>query len=164
MLHEVRAAVWEVDPQLPLLGVRELDELVSQSMAETSFALALLCIAAGVALLLGVVGVYGVIAYAVSQRTSEIGMRVALGARTVDVIRMVIKQGLVLAVGGLAVGLVMAFALTRLMSGLLHGVNPRDPITFTVVPIVLLGVALFATYIPARRAAQVNPMDTLRAE
>ena len=165
-LREVREAIWEVDPTLPLLRVREVDGLVSESMAQTSFALILLMVAAGVALLLGIIGVYGVISYAVSQRTSELGMRVALGARSGDVIRMVLRQGFVLAVVGLAIGLALSFGLTGLMSDrdLLYGVSPRDPVTFALVPALLLGVAILATYVPARRAARVNPMDALRAE
>lgn len=163
-LAAVQESIWEIDPTLPLLGVRRLDELVSRSMAQTSFALVLLSVAAGIALLLGLIGVYGVLSYAVSQRTSEIGMRVALGARSEDVIRMVLRQGLAIAVVGLASGMALSLALTRWMASLLHGVSPRDPLTFVLVPVVLLVVALLATYLPARRAARVDPMDALRAE
>ena len=124
----------------------------------------LIGVAAGVAFLLGLIGVYGVISYAVSQRRREMGMRMALGARASDVTGMVLRQSLMLSFQGLAVGLVLAFGLTRLMSGLLFGVAPSDPVTFVVVPTGLLLVALVASYVPAHRAAQVDPMTVLRSE
>jgi ABC-type antimicrobial peptide transport system permease subunit len=133
-------------------------------MARTSFTLVLLSIAAGVALLLGLIGVYGVITYAVSQRRREMGMRIALGARGQDVTTMVLRQGVILALIGLPIGLAMAVGLTRLMSGLLYGVSALDPVTFVVVPLGLLLVTLLASYVPARRAARIDPMAALRAE
>ncbi|KPJ89637.1 MAG: hypothetical protein AMS18_12305 [Gemmatimonas sp. SG8_17] len=163
-LEEVRAAVSEVNPNLPLLGVATLEDLTAQSIARTSFTLVLLGLAAGVALLLGLIGVYGVISYSVSQRTPELGMRMALGARSEDVTGMVLRQGLVLSLVGLTIGLALALSLTRVMTSLLFDISPRDPVTFTVVPVVLVVVALLASYVPARRAARVDPMVALRAE
>jgi len=163
-LDEIRAAVWDVNPNLPVRNIQALDELTAQSISRTSFTLVLLCIAAGVALVLGLIGVYGVISYGVSQRRSELGMRMALGARAEDVTGMVLRQGLLLSVVGLGVGMALALGLTRLMAGILFGISPRDPITFAMVPLVLLVVALVASYLPARRAAQVDPMVALRAE
>jgi predicted permease len=163
-VDEVRAAVWDINPNLPVRNIQSLDDLTAQSISRTSFTLVLLCIAAGVALLLGLIGVYGVISYGVSQRSSELGMRMALGARAEDVTGMVLRQGLVLAVVGSGVGMALALGLTRLMAGILFGISPRDPVTFALVPLLLLFVALAATYLPARRAAQVDPMEALRAE
>jgi putative ABC transport system permease protein len=163
-VDEVRAAVWEINPDLPVRGLQSLDNLMGQSIARTSFTLTLLGVAAGVALLLGVIGVYGVISYAVSQRSRELGLRMAMGAQAGQVKRMVVRQGLVLSAVGVAIGLALAFGLTRLMSGLLFGVSPVDPLTFLAVAAVLIGVALVASYLPARRAAGVDPMEVLRAE
>ncbi|NIM51039.1 MAG: FtsX-like permease family protein [Gemmatimonadales bacterium] len=133
-------------------------------MARTSFTLVMLGIAAAVALLLATVGVYGVISYVVSQRTREIGVRIALGAASSTVTGMVLRQGLVLAVIGVALGLAAAYGLTRLMTGLLFGVSALDPLTYAMVAVSLTGVALMASYLPARRAASVDPMEALRAE
>ncbi len=163
-LREVREAIWSVNPNLPLQGVLSLSELTAQSVARRSFALVLLGIAAGVALILGIVGVYGVISYAVSQRSRELALRMALGARAGNVKRMVLRQGLVLSGIGVIIGLGLAFGLTRLMTGLLYGVSPWDPVSFLAVAAGLSGVALAATYLPARRAARVDPMTVLRAE
>ncbi len=163
-LEDVRRTIWSVNPNLPVMGLRTLPDLMAQSMARTSFTLVLLGIAGGVALILGIVGVYGVISYAVSLRAREIGLRIALGARDDDVKGMVLRQGLILSGIGVAVGLVLAFTLTRLMSGLLFGVKPTDPITYGVVAAGLIAVALTASYLPARRAASVDPITVLRAE
>ncbi len=163
-IDQVRQAVWGVNSNLPLRQVRSLDELLAASMARTSFTFVLLGIAAGVAVLLGIIGVYGVISYAVSQRQREMGMRIALGARSQDVTRLVLRQGVVLSLIGLPIGLVLAFGLTRLMAGLLFGVSALDPVTFAVVPAGLLLVSLLASYLPARRAAQIDPMVALRTE
>ncbi len=133
-------------------------------MARTSFILIVLGIAASVALILGIVGVYGVISYIVSQRTQELGLRMALGARAGDVIGMVLRHGLVLAGAGLALGLALTFGLTRLLSALLFGVSPQDPLTHCLVAAGLLVLALVASYVPARRAARVDPVVALRAE
>jgi ABC-type antimicrobial peptide transport system permease subunit len=134
------------------------------SIARTSFTMVLLATAAGVALILGLVGVYGVISYAVSQRGRELGMRMALGAEPKHVKGMVLRQGLMIFVVGAALGLGLATALTRLMTGLLFGVEPVDPATFALVPFGLLAVALLASYLPARRAAKVDLMEALRRE
>jgi len=161
---DVRQAVWEVNPDLPLLAAGPLSAFVAQSVARTSFTLVLLGIAALVALVLGLVGVYGVISYGVRQRSLELGMRMALGADAGRLRRMVLGQGLVLAAVGIAVGLGLALLVTRAMSGLLFGVSPTDPFTFAVVAAALTIVALAASYVPAHRAAQVDPMVILRAE
>ncbi len=164
LLRDVRNAVWEVNPNLPLRGVSPLDELMVNSVQRTSSTMILLSIAGLVALILGVVGVYGVTAYAVARRSRELGMRIALGAQRETVMRMVLKQGLVLALFGVAIGLTLALGFTRLMSTLLYGVSPVDPVTFAGVAIGLLGVALLASYLPARRAAGVDPMNALRVD
>ena len=163
-LEEVRSAVWSVNPNLPLANVRTMEEILSNSMARTSFTLVMLGIAAGVALILGAVGIYGVISYSVSQRTREIGVRMALGAARRDVNRLVLREGVPLIVVGLALGLLAAFGLTRLMSALLFGVSPVDPITFAAVSLALAAVALLASYLPARRAAAMAPTEALRWE
>ena len=140
------------------------EELVERSMARTSFTLVMLGIAAAVALLLGAIGIYAVISYAVSQRTREIGVRMALGAERADVSSMVVRQGMVLAGLGVGVGLVAALGLTRLMSSLLFGVTAVDPPTYGVVSVALAAVAVLASWLPARRAASVDPAVTLRQE
>jgi predicted permease len=163
-LDEVRAAVWSVNPNLPLANVRTLEEILENSMARTSFTLVMLGIAAGVALVLGAVGIYGVISYSVSQRTREIGVRMALGAARKDVNRLVLQEGLPLILTGLALGLVAALGLTRLMAALLFGVSPIDPVTFASVSVTLAAIALLASYLPARRAAGMDPTEALRWE
>jgi predicted permease len=164
LMNEVRRAVWAVDPDLPLYQVHTLDYYYTKSMARTSFTLAMLALAGGMALLLGIVGLYGAIAYSVSQRTHEIGIRMALGAQKRDVIKLVVNGGMGLTVIGVGVGISGALALTRFLSNLLYGVKPTDPLTFTVVSLVLTGVALLACYIPARRAAKADPSVALRYE
>jgi predicted permease len=163
-LEEVEEAVWAVNGNLPLLGATPLDELVAASMARTSFAMILMGLAGAVSLLLGLVGVYGVISYAVSQRGRELGMRMALGAQRGTVLGMVVRQGMILAGGGVAVGLVLAVGATRLMSSVLFGVEAVDVPTYASVAAGLLVVAALASYLPARRAAGVDPVEALRAE
>jgi predicted permease len=163
-LNELSQAVWSVNPNLPLALVRTMQEVYDRSMAGTSFALVMLGIAGATALVLGLIGIYGVISYAVSLRTREIGIRVALGAQGRDVVRIVLGQGGKMALVGIALGLVASFGLTRLMSSMLFGVSPTDPLTFITVAIVLLAVALVACWIPARRATRVDPMVALRHE
>jgi hypothetical protein len=163
-LAEVRNAVWSAYPAQPLGGVITMELLQKDSMARTSFTLVMLAIAAAVALLLGSIGIFGVISYTVSQRTQELGLRKAMGAEAGSVAGLVVRQGLVLAVLGVGTGIAVALGVTRLMASLLFGVGPSDPLTFASVALVLLAVALLASYLPARRAARVDPMVALRAE
>lgn len=163
-LPEVQRAVWSLNPNLPLARVRTLSQIYDESMAQTSFVLVVLGIAAAVTLLLGVVGIYGVIAYIVSQRRREIGIRMALGAHGGTVQRMFISRGVALAGIGLGVGLVSASLLMRLLSSLLFGVSPFDPLTYAAVVTALGLVALVATWLPARQATRVDPMSALRAD
>jgi len=163
-LRELEQAVWSVNPNLPLAAVQTLDEIQARSMAQTSFALVMLAIAASVALLIGVVGIYGVIAYAATQRTREIGVRMALGAQTGDVRKMFLRHGLRLTAAGIAIGIGVALVVTRVMSALLFGVGPMDPMTYVAVSAALAAVALLATYLPARRASRVDPIVALRAD
>lgn len=160
----VREKVWAVDGDLPVANVTTVQRMVDLSTSRTTFTLVLLALASVIALVLGVVGLYGVIRYIVAQRTHEIGVRMALGANRGDVSGMVLKQGLVLTALGLAVGLAAALGLTRLMESLLYGVDSTDPLTFAVVPVLLLGVAMLATYLPSRRATAIQPVEALRGE
>jgi predicted permease len=164
LLREMRRAVWSVDPDLPLSDVRTLDELYRRSMARTSFTLVMLALAGGMALLLGIVGLYGVIAYSVSQRRREIGIRMALGAQDREVTRMFVRHALALTAAGVVCGLGVAPALTRLMSSLLFGVRSVDPVTYAAVSLGLVATAALAAYIPARRAAKIDPTEALRHE
>jgi predicted permease len=164
LMSEVRRAVWSMDPNLPLADVHTLDYFYRTSMARTSFTLVMLAIAGSMALLLGIVGLYGVIAYSVSQRRREIGIRSALGAQQRDLTRLFVRHGMLLTGGGVTCGLLAALALTRLMSSLLFGIKPTDPATFILVSIGLLTTAAVSSYLPARRAAAVNPVEALRAE
>jgi predicted permease len=164
LLTEIKQAIWSVNRNLPLASVRTMQEAYDRSMARTSFTLVLLSIAAAAALVLGLVGVYGVIAYTVSQRTREIGIRLALGARQGDVKRMFVRSGLALVAAGIIAGLTAAAVLTRAMASVLFGVDPLDPVTFASVPLVLLTAALVASYVPARRVAAISPVEALKAE
>jgi predicted permease len=164
LLNQVRQAVWSVSANLPLAQVRTLDAVYDQSMARTSFTLVMLTIAGAMALLLGVSGLYGVIAFAVSQRRREIGIRLALGAQAREIRGLFVRRGLTLGVTGLAIGLGGALGLTRLMESLLFGIGPLDPVTFTAMPLVLAAAAVLASYLPARRAAAVDPVETLKAD
>jgi predicted permease len=163
-LKDAREAVWSVDANLPLADVHTIDYFYRRSMARTSFTLIMLGVAGSMALLLGVVGIYGVIAYSVSQRTREIGIRMALGAQQPTVTGMFVRHGLVLTGVGVACGLVAAVLLMRLMSSLLFNVNPVDPVTYGAVSIGLVSTAWLASYLPSRRAATVDPVEALRAE
>ena len=164
LMNEVRRAVWSVDPNIPLSDVHTLDYLYRRSMARTSFTLVMLALAGGMALLLGVVGLYGVIAYSVSQRRREIGIRMALGAPQQEVARMFVRHALVLTGIGIGIGLIAAPVLTRMMSSLLFGVKSVDPLTYAAVSFSMVAAAALASYLPARRAAGVNPVESLRAE
>ncbi len=163
-LNEVRAAVWSVNAELPLASVRTMQEVYDQSMARTSFTVVILGVAAAMALALGIIGIYGVMSYTVSQRQCEIGIRLALGAQPGHVLQMVLKQGTRLALVGVAIGIGVAFGLTRLMSSLLFGVTAHDPLTFAGVAALLMVTALLACYIPARRAMLVDPVVAFRYE
>jgi predicted permease len=162
--NEIRRAVWSVDPNLPLADVHTLEYFYRTSMARTSFTLVMLAIAGSMALLLGIVGLYGVIAYSVSQRRREIGIRSALGAQQRELTGLFVRHAMLLTSAGVTCGLVAALALTRLMSSLLFGIKPTDPATFAVASIGLLSAAAVSSYLPARRAAAVNPVEALRSE
>jgi predicted permease len=164
LLKELREAVWSVSATLSLAQVRTLDEVYGQSMARASFTLVMLAIGAAMALLLAISGMYGVVAYAVSRRRREIGIRLALGAQPADVRRLFMRRGLGLAAVGVAIGLGIAAGVTRLMQSLLFGIDPLDPITFAATPVVLAGAAALATYLPVRRAMALDPVETLRTE
>jgi predicted permease len=163
-MKDVREAVWSINPNLPLADVHSLDYYYRRSMARTSFTLVMLGVAGSMALLLGIVGIYGVIAYSVSQRAREIGIRMALGAQERVLTGMFVRHGLLLTGIGVACGLTTAFIIMRLMASLLFHVNPVDPITYVAVSLGLVSTAYLASYLPSRRAANVNPVETLRAE
>jgi putative ABC transport system permease protein len=163
-LKEIRQAVWSVNSDLPLARIRTMEEIFRGSMARSSFTLVMLAIAGGMALLLGIVGIYGVISYSVSQRTRELGIRIALGAPLGGLKAMVVRHGLVLSAIGVALGLAAAAALTRLMASLLFEISPVDPLTYAAVSAGLLAAAAAASYVPAHRASAVNPVEALRAE
>jgi predicted permease len=163
-MNEVQQAVWSVNPDLPLADTTTLGELYRKSMARTSFTLVILCVAGGMALLLGIVGIYGVISYAVSQRTREIGIRMALGAQREQLTGMFVRQGLMLAGIGVGAGLAIAAFAMRLMSSLLFNVSSVDPFTYSAATVCILAVAWIACYLPSRSAAVVNPVNALRSE
>jgi putative ABC transport system permease protein len=157
-------SVRAIDKDETLSAMRSLDDIVESSVAQPRFSSLLLGIFAGLALVLAAVGLYGVMAYSVTQRTNEIGIRMALGAEQNDVVKMVIVQGMRLAIAGLAIGLVGSLGFGRLLASMLYGVSPTDLLTFALMSVALMGVAMLANYIPARRAAKVDPMVALRYE
>jgi ABC-type antimicrobial peptide transport system permease subunit len=159
----VREVIWSLDPQLPIADMRTAESIVSSSTRRTTFAMVLLGLAAGMALLLGAVGIYGVISYLVSLRKQEIGVRMALGARSSTVGRMVVVQGLRMSGAGVVLGLLAAWGLTRLMASLLYGVSPTDPVIFATVSILVLAISALAGLLPALRAARVSPAQALRS-
>ena len=163
-LNQVRQAVWSVNASLPLASVRTMQEIYDDSLATTSFTMVMLGIAGAMAMMLGLIGIYGVISYTVSQRKREIGIRVALGAEPGALQWLFVRYGLALAGAGAAIGLAAAAGLTRLMKSVLFGISPVDPLTYTAVPLVLVAATVLASYLPARRAAAVDPVETLRAE
>ena len=160
----VRQAVWSIDPDQPLSNVNTLEKVVDDSIAQRRLNMLLMGLFGGLAMLLSAVGIYGLLSHAVTQRTQELGIRMALGAQVSDVLRLVLRQGMMLAIAGEVIGLVGAFVLTRLIRSLLFGVTPNDAMTFVAVVGVLTTVALLACYIPARRATKVDPMIALRYE
>jgi len=162
--RELEAAVWSVDPNLPLTWVRTLKDIYEESEARTTFTLVTLVVAASAALALGLVGLYGVLSYAVALRRREIAIRLALGAQQRDLRRSFVRSGVALASFGIAIGMVVAVGVTRLMASLLFGVDPVDPLTFATVAAVLIAVAALASYVPARRASSVDPAESLAAE
>jgi len=163
-LQEVRQTIASVNPNLPAESVQMLDEILARGMARTSFMLAMLGIAAGVAFVLAIVGAYGVVSYIVSQRTRELGVRMAVGAHPAAVVRLVLKHGLVLSASGLGFGLVAAYWMSHLLEAFLFGVDPVDPITFAIVALSLVAATLLACFLPAQRAARIDPIRALRSE
>jgi putative ABC transport system permease protein len=160
----VRDAIAEIDRAQPIYDMQTLEQLVAKSLDQRRFTLTLMLLFGVIALVLSAIGIYGVMAFAVTQRTQEIGIRMALGASALDVLKMVVGSGMFLALIGVVVGLIGAFGLTRLMASLLFGISPTDLVTFGSVTVGLLMVALLACYIPARRATKVDPLVALRYE
>jgi putative ABC transport system permease protein len=163
-VNAIRAQIRAVNRNIPITGVQTMEQLLSRSVAARRFTMALLSVFAGLALILAAVGIFGVMSYAVTERTREIGIRMALGARAGDVVKVIVRQGMRLALIGIVLGLAASFALAPLMQSLLFGVSPTDPVTFIVLAFLLAAVALAACHLPARRAAKVDPMVTLRYE
>jgi putative ABC transport system permease protein len=164
LLSAVTKEVAALDKDVPMFGVKTMEEYLSASVAAPRFITTLLSIFAAVALILTIVGLYGVMSYSVAQRTNEIGIRMALGAQTRDVLRLIVGQGLLLVLIGLGIGLGGALALSWLLRSLLFGVTAKDPLTLVAVAVLLVLVAIVACYIPARRATKVDPMEALRYE
>ncbi|MFZ0305965.1 MAG: ABC transporter permease [Terracidiphilus sp.] len=164
LIVEVQRAVWSANGSLPVADVRTMGDISQESMARTSFTLVMLTIAGSMALALGLLGIFGVISYAVSQRTREIGIRLALGAQKASLRWMFVRSALALTGAGIAIGLSAAAVLVQLMKTLLFGIHPLDPVTFAAVPLVLVAAAVLASYLPTARAAAVNPADALKAE
>jgi putative ABC transport system permease protein len=164
LMAQIRQAVWSVTPDVPIVKVRTMEEVFRGSMARSGFTLVMLGIAGGMALLLGIIGIYGVISYSVSQRTRELGIRIALGAGNGELRAMVVGQGVLLAGTGIGIGLAAAGAVTRIMSSLLFETSPMDPVTYVAASACLLGAAAIASYLPAHRASSVNPVVALRME
>jgi predicted permease len=164
VLSAVKSELRALDPDLPMYYVRSMEQRVDESLARRRFSMLLLGVFAGVALALATIGIYGVMAYLVSQGTREIGIRMALGATQRDVLGLIVRQGMTLAISGLVIGLAGAFVLTRLMRSLLFGVQATDPVTFVGISVLLACIALLASYIPAQRAARIDPMISLRCD
>jgi putative ABC transport system permease protein len=164
LIGSVRAAIKEIDPDQPIFAIRSMDEIRAESVQNERLNLTLLSLFAGIALVLAIVGIYGVMSYSVTQRTHEIGIRMAVGARPRDVFAMIIGHGMKLALIGVGIGLVGAFALTRLMASMLFGVEPTDATTYGAIAALLIAVALLACYLPGRRATKVEPTISLRYE
>jgi putative ABC transport system permease protein len=164
LVPALRQAVWSIDPNQPISDINTMEKILAESIAQPRLNMTLMALFGALALVLAAVGIYGLVSYAVTQRTQEIGIRMALGAQVADVLKLILKQGIVLAVAGETIGLAGAFALTRLLRSLLFGVTPTDSTIFIVVFAVLTAVALLASYLPARRATKVDPLVALRYE
>jgi len=164
LLPALRRTVWSIDPDQPIANASTLDKIVSDSIAQPRLSMTLMSLFGALALVLAAVGIYGLLSYAVTQRTQEMGIRLALGAQAADVLGLIMKQGLILVLLGELLGVIGAFALTRLISSLLFGVTPTDATTFIAVAAGLALVALLACYLPARRATKVDPLVALRCE
>jgi putative ABC transport system permease protein len=164
MVAPVRREISNLDRDQAVFNIRTMEQMLSQSLAARRFSMILLAVFAGLALTLAAVGIYGVISYSVAQRTREVGIRMALGAQTMDVLKLVVRDGLKLVTIGVAIGLAGALLLTRLMTSLLFAVAPTDLFTYAIVAACVFGVTLLACYIPARRAAKVDPLMALRYE
>jgi putative ABC transport system permease protein len=164
LVNAVRGAIAEVNREAPITRIRPMTQAVDDSMASSRFNMILMTIFAGVALVMASIGLYGVISYSVSQRTHEIGIRMALGAPRQSVLSLVLRNGMTLALIGVGFGVGAALGLTRLMASLLFGVSPTDPFTFIAIALLLIGVALLACFVPAHRATRVDPMIALRYE
>jgi putative ABC transport system permease protein len=160
----VRSEVQSVDPSVPVFSVRTMDALMTDSLAQRRFALELLGIFAGLALLLASIGIYGVMAYTFSRRTNEIGIRMAMGAQRRDILKIAVGEGLLMVVFGLAAGLLGSFVLTRFLQSMLFNVKPADPVTFLAISLLLVLVTVLACFVPARRASRVDPLIALRHE
>ena len=164
LVNAIRQEVASLDGDVPVADVRLMDDYVDDAMAQGRFTLTLVVVFAVLALVLASIGLYGVIAYSLRQRIQEFGVRMAFGADAKDIVRLVVRYGMVLALSGVAVELVFAFALTRMASSLLYDVTPTDPVTFIGIPVLLVVVALVASYVPARRATKIRPLDAIRGE
>ena len=159
---QIRGTIQSVDPGLPVFGVTSMDEILDASLASRRFSANLVAGFAGGALLLASIGIYGLLAYMVGQRSREIGIRMALGARRDDILRMFLRKGVALAGVGIVAGVVVSASTASMMASLLYGVRPHDPAVFLIVPLLLFAVAVLASYLPARRATKVDPMIVLR--
>ena len=164
MLSAVKNDLRNLDPDLPIYYVRTMEQRVNESLARRRFSMLLLGIFAGVALVLATIGVYSVMAYLVNQGTREIGIRMALGASQRNILSLVVREGMALALSGAAIGLTVAFLLTKLIQSLLFGVQATDPLIFAGIPLLLAVIALLASYIPAQRAARIDPLVSLRCD
>jgi len=164
LVADVRNIIRELDPSLAILRIGTVQQSIADSISRQRFSLMFFCLFAVLAMILVIVGIYGVVSYVVSQRTHEIGIRVALGARQQNILVMILKRGLTLSLAGSAIGLAGAFGLTRFLRAYLYQISPMDPVTFAIVPLLITGVAMLACYVPARRAAKVDPMEALRYE
>ena len=162
MLSAMRAQINAVDPDQPITNIQTVDELMDKSRSQPRFTMLLLGTFSATALLLAIIGIYGVLSYSVAQRQQEFGIRLALGAERGDILREVLRQGIILAGAGIILGLTAALLLTRLMANLLYQISTRDLTTFLLTPVLFVVIALLASYLPARRATKVNPIDALR--